>query len=86
MVPHGRAHWCHLANTTEPSVFGGDVALCESTTLTTCLCIITISYSLTELPSPMQCQNWECIDKSLHFFYNMLHVMPSVTVRSVHGL
>jgi len=29
------AHWCHLANTTEPSVCGGDAALCQIT-LTTC--------------------------------------------------
>jgi len=29
------AHWRHLANTTEPSVCGGDAALCEIT-LTTC--------------------------------------------------
>jgi len=29
------AHWRHLANTTEPSVWGGDAALCEIT-LTTC--------------------------------------------------
>jgi len=30
-----RAHWRHLANTTQPSVCGGDAALCEIT-LTTC--------------------------------------------------
>jgi len=29
------AHWRHLKNTTEPSMFGGDVALCQIT-LTTC--------------------------------------------------
>jgi len=29
------AHWCHLANTTEPSMCGGDAALCQIT-LTTC--------------------------------------------------
>jgi len=29
------AHWRHLANTTEPSMCGGDAALCQ-TTLTTC--------------------------------------------------
>jgi len=29
-------HWRHMTNTTEPSVSGGDVALCQST-LTTCL-------------------------------------------------
>jgi len=28
-------HWCHLVNTTEPSVCGGDAALCQIT-LTTC--------------------------------------------------
>ena len=28
-------HWCHLANTTEPSMCGGDAALCQIT-LTTC--------------------------------------------------
>jgi len=36
MCPHGRAHWCHLANTIKPSVCGGDAALCQIT-LTTCL-------------------------------------------------
>jgi len=25
------AHWRHLANTTEPSMFGGDEALCQIT-------------------------------------------------------
>jgi len=25
------AHWCHLVNTTEPSVCGGDAALCQIT-------------------------------------------------------
>jgi len=29
------AHWCHLANTTEPSMCGSDAALCQIT-LTTC--------------------------------------------------
>ena len=29
------AHWRHLANTTEPSMCGGDAALCKIT-LTTC--------------------------------------------------
>jgi len=28
-------HWCHLANTSEPSVRSGDAALCQIT-LTTC--------------------------------------------------
>jgi len=32
---HDGAHWCNLANITEPSVCGGDMALCQ-TTLTTC--------------------------------------------------
>ena len=36
MCPHGRAHWRHLANTTELSICGGDVVLCQIT-LTTCL-------------------------------------------------
>ena len=35
MCLHRRAHWRHLANTTEPYVCGGDAALCHST-LTTC--------------------------------------------------
>ena len=34
--PHGRAHWHHLANMIETSVFGGDAVLCQ-TTLITCL-------------------------------------------------
>jgi len=29
------SHWCHLANTTEPSMCGGDAALCQIA-LTTC--------------------------------------------------
>jgi len=37
------AHWCHLANTctTEPSVYGGDVALCQIT-LTTCYYYLSV--------------------------------------------
>jgi len=35
MCSHGRAHWRHLANTTEPSVCCGDAALFQIT-LTTC--------------------------------------------------
>ena len=35
MCLHVRAHWRHLANTIEPSVCGGDAALCQIT-LTTC--------------------------------------------------
>jgi len=30
------AHWHHLANTTEPSVCGSDVALCQITLTTFC--------------------------------------------------
>jgi len=32
---HMAAHWCHLANRTEPSTRGGDAALCHIT-LNTC--------------------------------------------------
>ena len=35
MRPHGRAYWCYLANTIEPSICGGDAVLYEIT-LTTC--------------------------------------------------
>jgi len=35
-VLDGGAQWCHLANTTEPSVCGDDVDVCQIT-LTTCL-------------------------------------------------
>ena len=34
-VLDGGAHWRHLVNTIEPSVCGGDAALCQIT-LTTC--------------------------------------------------
>jgi len=37
MCPHGRALWRHTANTIQPSVCGGDAALCQIT-LTTCCC------------------------------------------------
>jgi len=33
------AHWRHLKNTTEPSMCGGDAALCQIT-LTTCLLLV----------------------------------------------
>ena len=33
------ANWRHLANTTEPSVYGGDVPSCQIT-LTTCLFLL----------------------------------------------
>jgi len=33
------AHWCHLKNTTEPSMCGGDAALCQIT-LTTCYTLL----------------------------------------------
>jgi len=42
--PHERAHWRHLANTTEPSVCGCDVALCQIT-LTTCYIVIMNLYT-----------------------------------------
>jgi len=38
------AHWRHLANTTEPSVCGGDAALCQMTLCTRCVamwCVCT---------------------------------------------
>jgi len=35
VAPVWRAHWWHLPNTIEPSVCGGDVALCQIA-LTTC--------------------------------------------------
>ena len=33
-VSHGGTHWCHLANTTEPSMCGSDAALCQITLAT----------------------------------------------------
>jgi len=33
------AHWRNLANTTEPSMYGGDAALCQIT-LTTCFVVV----------------------------------------------
>jgi len=35
MCPHGRVHWRHLADTTEPSVWS-DYAVLRHITLTTC--------------------------------------------------
>jgi len=39
------AHWRRLKNTTEPSMCGGDAALCQIT-LTTCLCVLPSLLSL----------------------------------------
>ena len=33
---HGKAHWHHLVNTIEPSIFGSDAVLCQMI-LITCL-------------------------------------------------
>jgi len=38
MCPHGRSHWCHPANMTEPSICGSDVVLCQITLTTSWLC------------------------------------------------
>jgi len=38
------AQWRHLKNTTEPSMCGGDAALCEIT-LTTCLYLQTTQFN-----------------------------------------
>jgi len=35
------AHWRHLKNTTEPSMCGGDAALCQIT-LTTCWSVLSV--------------------------------------------
>jgi len=46
------AHWRHLANTTEPSICGGDAALCQIT-LTSCYITRYLLHSLdtfVELP------------------------------------
>ena len=40
MCPRGRAHWRNLANTIEPSVYGGDAALCQITVTTLLLAAI----------------------------------------------
>jgi len=39
------AHWRHLKNTTEPSMCGGDAALCQIT-LTTCFYLLTFPISI----------------------------------------
>ena len=44
MCPHGRAHWRHLANMIEQSVFGRYAALCQIT-LTTCFHVILLQPS-----------------------------------------
>ena len=38
-----RIHWRRLANTTEPSVCGGDAALCQIT-LSTCLIVLRMEF------------------------------------------
>jgi len=37
-----RAHWRHLKNMTEPSMCGGDVALCQITLTTCCLFLMSL--------------------------------------------
>jgi len=68
MCPHGRAHWHHLANTTESTICGGDMVLCQIT-LTTCYLMICkssflvkrwkisikVGWDLIEFSSKMKC-------------------------------
>jgi len=66
MCPDGMTHWLHLANMSEPSICGGDAAVCQIT-LTTCflcyflrlkvtikvwvqLALLNVKYCLSEQP------------------------------------
>jgi len=54
------AHWRHLKNTTEPSMCGGDAALCQIT-LTTCFCF-------SQMVSIVDWSSRECaFDRILYF-------------------
>jgi len=56
------AHWRHLANTIEPSVCGGDMALCQIT-LTTCYLFDTILDLLLYCGLAFSCTSYLCCSK-----------------------
>jgi len=47
------AHWHNLDNTTEPSVYGGDAALCRATLTTCCYILIYFNVFLSVFTSGM---------------------------------
>jgi len=84
MCPYERAHWSHLANTIEQSVWCGDAAICQIT-LTTCYyyysqpALIDICASLAA---------WLCCLISVSYCWFLLKrinaVSQSVTVSQTH--
>jgi len=55
------AHWCHLANMTEPSMCSSDVALCQIT-LTTCYNHYCIVHCVSKNVPPLTCYNLDVHD------------------------
>jgi len=67
MCSHARVYWRHLANTIEPSVCGGDAALCQFTLATCYQRQANFSYSfLLFLPINTVTENWKYICFGYH--------------------
>ena len=69
------AHRRHLANTTEPSVCGGDAALCQITLTTCCLSSLHACFSNSqhvEMSHVMECQSPNLPDSKSHVLIELI--------------
>jgi len=74
------AHWSHLLNTIEPSMCGGDAALCQ-VTLTTCLYIVWLCiFMVTVLGNGLV----SCSHAYHHFWYTCRSWDTSKSMQKIH--
>jgi len=78
MCPHGRACWRYLANTTEPSIYGGDAVL-RQITLTTCL---SGQPTFQMLPSPIKNGRWISTNETIG---HHLYILPADRTTHIHN-
>jgi len=68
----GGAHWRHLVNTTEPSMYGGDAALCQ---------IDHLLVIRNTLPSSIKCIHTSTLDFKPHLQVSCI-LLDNFTVHS----
>jgi len=78
MCPLMWAHWRHLANTTEPSVCGGNAVLCQIT-LTTCL-----DDEETAEPIDLLYGLWTLVSQRKHKYNHIREVAPMCPLMWTH--
>jgi len=63
------AHWRHLKNTTEPSMCGGDAALCQIALITCCIC-----------DTPLNCYYFTCQSYPFAYLTSFRRITKFTTV------